>query len=488
MSAVFNYLGLVGAFLSAVLLFPALIAFGSGETENGISLVLYAALGSFLSITLLVATGHTAMLLDRRTSILLAVGGWILFPLLLAFPISGMFSIDYGAALFEAVSALTTTAADGVGRLEAQPAAAIALRAAIQWAGGLGTILTFLILLGPTSIGGLPKTRRSVGEASGRIATGIHRMAGSLTRYYSAATIFCFVLLMMTGIEPFAAIILSFTALSAGGYLPSDGELFELGNSAALVVISFFFIVAATSVYWHRMVGRWQIENLKRHRESYYLIGSVAVVTALLTVTFATTPGMINSTGPLGLAAEALFNAASLVSTSGLQSSNGVFTLLSPAFVFFVLLVGGGCYSAAGGIKYYRVGAMLFHARHDLSRLIYPHAVAPMRFGTEQYDLGVMKSIWSMFMAAALVLVAGSVLLALMGLDYQASITATIAAFVNAGPAYSDAWAPRGTEGWIAYHDMAIGMKLALAAIMLIGHLEVIAVVVALDPRRILFR
>ncbi|MEZ5880129.1 MAG: potassium transporter TrkG [Nitratireductor sp.] len=488
MFALFNYIGLVGTFISAVLLIPALTAFGFRETENGFSLLIYAALGGFLSVNLLVATQGRGSMLKRGTALMLAVFGWVLFPVALAFPIAGTFSISYSDALFEAVSALTTTAADGLGSLETRPASAIVLRASLQWIGGLLTILTFLVLLGPTGVGGLPKTRRSIGEGAGRVATGISRMTSSLTRYYVGATLVCFALLLLTGVSPFDSLILSSTAISSGGYLPPDGQLFELGTPATLLVMAFFFMLAATSVYWHRMVGRWQIDNLRRHRESYYLIAIMAAISVFLLIIFLTTPGMRQAAGTFSLISEAIFNAASLVSTSGLHSNAGIFTLLSPAFVFAVLLIGGGTYSSAGGLKFYRVGAMLFHARQDLAKLVYPHAVAPRHFGTETYNLQIMKAIWVMSISSIVAIAVGSGLLAMLGLDFQASITASVAAFTNAGPAYSPDWAPRGTEGWLAYHEMSSGMKFALAAIMLVGHLEVVAFLVVINPFRWLGR
>ena len=488
MFALFNYIGLVGTFISAVLLIPALTAFGFRETENGFSLLIYAALGGFLSVNLLVATQGRGSMLKRGTALMLAVFGWVLFPVALAFPIAGTFSISYSDALFEAVSALTTTAADGLGSLETRPASAIVLRASLQWIGGLLTILTFLVLLGPTGVGGLPKTRRSIGEGAGRVATGISRMTSSLTRYYVGATLVCFALLLLTGVSPFDSLILSSTAISSGGYLPPDGQLFELGTPATLLVMAFFFMLAATSVYWHRMVGRWQIDNLRRHRESYYLIAIMAAISMFLLIIFLTTPGMRQAAGTFSLISEAIFNAASLVSTSGLHSNAGIFTLLSPAFVFAVLLIGGGTYSSAGGLKFYRVGAMLFHARQDLAKLVYPHAVAPRHFGTETYNLQIMKAIWVMSISSIVAIAVGSGLLAMLGLDFQASITASVAAFTNAGPAYSPDWAPRGTEGWLAYHEMSSGMKFALAAIMLVGHLEVVAFLVVINPFRWLGR
>ena len=89
-----------------------------------------------------------------------------------------------------------------------------------------------------------------------------------------------------------------------------------------------------------------------------------------------------------------------------------------------------------------------------------------------------------LILAAAFVLAMtlGATALAITGLSFQASITASIATITNAGPAYSTDWVPRGTEGWIDYRDMSIIQKMILSLIMLVGRLEVIAVIVALSP------
>jgi trk system potassium uptake protein TrkH len=212
------------------------------------------------------------------------------------------------------------------------------------------------------------------------------------------------------------------------------------------------------------------------------LLALAAVLGFIFFVAIAAASG-IGSVSDTGLLfGEAVFNATSLVSTSGLQSRAGIFALLAPSFVLALLIIGGGCYSTSGGLKLYRVGAMMFHSRVELSKLVFPNGIPRASFGSETYNADLMKSIWTMFLAALFTIVLAANALALTGMDFQAGFTATIAAFSNAGPAYSPDWVPRGTPGWPDYSSMVTSQKLILATVMLLGHLEVIALIVALNP------
>jgi len=479
---ILHYLAVIGAFLSAGLILPSLIGFGTGDTERAGALLIYTAFGFFLSTAILMATRGRAFSLNRIGSIYLVVIGWVIFPLVLAIPFSGLMEITYHDALFEAVSAFTTTAADGIKNPEALGSTAVLLRATIQWFGGLLTLFSFVLFLGPLRIGGMPRPRTSIGEAAGRTSSGINRMAMNISRYFLVGTIICFSLLLLCGVDAYSSLILATTAITAGGYIPPGNELVDLATTPALLVMAFFFIMASTSIFWHRMIGRRQISNLKLHRESYFLLAIAACLAFILfvAIAYATGIGAVSNT-PL-LVSEAIFNATSIISTSGLQSRSGIFALLAPSFVMALLVIGGGCYSTAGGVKLYRIGAMLFHSRSELSKLVYPHGVPKARFGSDTHSLELMKSIWTMFLAALITIVFSANALALTGLDFQASFTAAIAAFSNAGPAYSTDWVPRGTPGWPAYGEMVASQKLILSAVMLLGHLEVIALIVALNP------
>ncbi len=483
MVALFNYLALIGSFLSASLVLPALVGFGTGSEDIANKLLVYAMLGGFLSLSVLMATQGREIQLDRISAVYLAIISWVFFPLVLAVPIADIYNIPFGDAIFEAVSAFTTTAADGIAASETLPPAAIFLRANLQWVGGLATILTFVLFLGPIRAGGMPKSRGSIGEASGRTTTSINRIAMNFFRYFVIITLICFTLLMLSGADAFSSLVLASTAVTAGGYLPGGADLITIGSGSTLLVMSFFFLLASTNVFWHRMVFRWQQEQLRQHRESYYIIGATVVLSLVVFL------AIVNASGPQAaigsfatVSAESVFNASSLISTSGLQSRPGIFALLSPAMVIAILFVGAGCYSMAGGIKFYRMGAMFFHASNDLSKLVFPNFVPRGHFGQEDYNLRMLKPIWTMMACLMATLITGTLVLAITGMDFQASLTASAAALSNAGPAYSADWVARGTAGWPAYFEMTVIQKMVLAAIMLLGRLEVVVFIVALNP------
>lgn len=329
----------------------------------------------------------------------------------------------------------------------------------------------------------MPKSRGSIGEASARTTTSINRIALNFFRYFVIISLICFTLLMLSGVDAFSSLILTSTAVTAGGYLPGDTPLIEIGSAFTFLVMSVFFLLASTNVYWQRLVLRWQTEQLRQHRESYYIFGTTLVLALVFMIVIYNASGSGTSAQSATLiASEAVFNASSLVATSGLQSRPGIFALVSPALVMAVLVIGAGCYSMAGGIKFYRLGAMLFHAGNDLSRLVFPNFVPRGHFAQEDYNLRLLKPIWTMMVCVLATIAAGSLALAITGMDFQASMTAAIAAVSNAGPAYSAEWVPRGTVGWPAWFEMSVVQKMIVSALMLLGRLEVVVFIVALNP------
>ena len=71
--------------------------------------------------------------------------------------------------------------------------------------------------------------------------------------------------------------------------------LVEVAPPLALFVMAFFFILAATNVFWHRMIMRWQVSNLRIHRESYYLIGAIFLLALVFLVVIFRASGSTSS-------------------------------------------------------------------------------------------------------------------------------------------------------------------------------------------------
>jgi len=482
MIAFLYYFAALGAILSGSLLFPALVAFGYGETDTGYLFLVYAALGGFLfGATLLAVMGRVGGL-DRNVAILLAVTSWIVFPGIVAIPMADVAGLSYMDGLFEAASSLTTTGASNFANLETLPKSVILFRAQLQWLGGIATLITLVLVLAPWQIGGLPKAgTASIAASLVASQTRLLSFCGSLFQVFLVLTVLCFVFLLMSGVETFNALIVALSALSTGGFMPSDQSGDVMLGTAGLLVTSMFLLIGATSIFWHRQLFLLRFEELRSHRESYFVLAGWFLLSLYIAWELFRVAGSSEVLSPVKAMAEGMFNAASIISTSAIQSRPGVFTILPPTLVLMLLLIGAGCYSTSGGIKYFRLGGMLSLAHHELNRLIYPHSVRPSRFGNTTYDAQFMKAIWSLF-TTVIVLIAISVcILSISGMGFQASFTATIAAIANAGPAYGPEWAAAGDPQWPSYGDMSIAQKLTLSTVMILGRLEIIAAIACLN-------
>lgn len=475
-----HYIALLGSILSASLLAPALFAYAQNEISEAIKLSLYATLGGYFFYSLLMGVRGRRHDLNRVNTICLVLISWTLFPLLLAIPLADLFDIMYGEAIFEAFSAFTTTGADGIGNAEALPKSAIWLRFQIQWLGGFATLATFTLFLGGIRIGGLPYRFTGKSEKSSDSRAPTNRFLWGLGQFYIGFTIAAFTAFLICGLSPLQSILLTSSAVSTGGYVPAGVANMESLGSGVMLVFSLFLLLGGTSVFWHRSVLSVDIKKLRTHRESYILLLIVVLLTISFYYVILNVSG--DSSGFIAVVSESIFNAMSIATTSGIESRPGIFALLSPLFVMFILFFGAGVYSTGGGVKIFRLGAMLFHTSRELSNLVYPNGVNKAGVAGEKYTIFEMNTIWTMFCACVAIVGIGSIALSLSGLSFDASITATIAAFSNAGPFYSPQWVERGAVGWPAYFEMNLNQKYILSVVMLFGRLEIIAIITVINP------
>ena len=482
MTAIVFYLASMGALLSVSMIIPVLIAFGFQEFEAGTKLFTYFAAWGFLSIGILLAIIGRNRALSRLGAFYLCLITWILFPSIIAIAIMDLLGVSYVEALFEAFSAFTTNGASIIGNPEVIPKSVISFLAVLQWLGGLATLITVSVVLAPSGIGGLgEESHNTFGKSLVANPIRLHEFCLKLLQISVILTAACFSILLLIGVSPFNGFILSMTALSTGGILPGTENIDLVLGFDGMAVIAIFMLIGATSIYWHRMLIVRRTEYLIAHRESYYFLA----LSIILAMTFAsviyTTSGSSSNSSHIYALSEGLFNSASLISTSGLQSRPGIFPLL-PSILVLTLLFFGGCgFSTSGGIKLYRIGGMLSQSVYELERLIFPNIVRSAHYGSQIYDLKLMKAMWSFFASAVIVIFIGAGLLAVCDLNFQAALTASIANFATAGPAYGPEWSVGSTQGWPEYFEMSGAAQMILIVLMLAGRLELIAILALLN-------
>ncbi len=482
MTAIVFYLASMGAFLSISMIIPVLIAFGFQEFEAGIKLFTHVAAWGFLSIGILLAIVGRSRALSRMGAFYLCLITWIFFPTIIAIAIMDLLSVSYVEALFEVFSAFTTNGASIIGNPDVVPKSVISFLAMLQWLGGLATLITVSVVLAPTGIGGLrEEMHNTFGKSLVAYPMRLHEFCLKLLQISIILTASCFSILLLLGVSPFDGFILSMTALSTGGILPGKENIDTTLGFDGMVVVAVFMLIGATSIYWHRMLIFWRREYLMAHRESYYFFALWVMVAMAFSSVIYTASGSSSSSSQVYALSEGLFNSASVISTSGLQSRPGIFPLL-PSMLVLTLLFFGGCgFSTSGGIKLYRIGGMFSQSLHELNRLIFPNIVGSAQFGSHIFDLKLMKAMWSFFASAVIVIFVGAGLLAVCDLNFQAALTASIANFTTAGPAYGPEWSVSSTQGWPEYFEMSGAAQIILIVLMLAGRLELIAILALLN-------
>ncbi len=453
----------------ALAMIPATLVAGTyGEQTLLVVFAVSALLIGFFSGALAFTLRGQDRRMRRREALTLAVLVWFGFPLLAALPFTGagFAPVD---AYFQSVSAFTTTGASLAVTTASLPRGIVFWQAALQWLGGLATLMTIILLLAPTGVGGLPTTLlRMIDHVRPTAAQRTRTVMGGILPLYGGMTLACVLLLLVANVPAFDALCLAFSTVSTGGMTPRDGGLSGYRSALVEPVLAIFMLYGATSILWHRMLASGETRLLKRHRESYLVVAltlSIGLVYAYQGILLGTDAGQALREG--------FFMGASLVSTTGFESRVGLVASIPIALVIGLTLCGGGSFSTAGGLKLYRIGAMLTQCGRELRGLVHPHAVLSRRFGSHDFDPGLMSSVWSYFALFLLTLAGLTAILSWTHPAAEGAFMAALAALSNVGPIYTLAWPDAG--GWPTYAAMPNVAKVTLIFGMVLGRLELVS-------------
>jgi trk system potassium uptake protein len=469
----------LGVFAFAMLI-PAAIAMAGGDYDNAESFLAVAGLTGFVAGAVFFALRGRPWRLGRFSAFLLVVLVWVVPPLIAAVPIMIGAEIDYLSAVLEAVSAYTTTGATALASVERLEPSIVFWRAELQWLGGLMTLISIVTVVAPAGVGGLSDRNLAVlGPAGERSLSRSLATTRTITLIYAAATAFCLCLLVIAGIPVFDATCLALATLSTGGMMPIDGTLADYQRPLAGVVIAFFMLIGATSIVWHRMIlqGRWTL--VLGHRESYWVIGVALLVGLMYAGEFAGGSEQGTAVSAVTALGQGLFTGISLVTTTGFEPTFAALAALPIATAGALAIIGGGTMSTAGGIKFYRIGAMVVQAAHEMKRLIYPHSVRSTRFGSTPYDIELMKAIWAGSIVALGFVAMATLLLTLNHPSFHGGALAAISAFSNMGPLYAAAW--DGSSAWPRFAEFDTFSTIVVIVTMIVGRIEAVALLTLLN-------
>ncbi|MEM1074501.1 MAG: potassium transporter TrkG [Pseudomonadota bacterium] len=461
------------AFLYACLL--GLVAFGMIATAHAGRAPRHGALGSLMS---LFAT-------------------FVFLPIFLAVPFyEARGAVDFFPTYVEMVSAVTTTGATVFNPPETLSNTLHLWRAQVGWMGGLTMWVAASAILAPLNLGGFEVTAQAEpGQRESRYSLigrtnpreRLWRIIVALVPIYVGLTLLLWVLLIVSGDPSLVALTHAMSIMSTSGISPVGGVA-GTGSGLTGEVLMFLFMLFALSRLTFSSDTVTATQGGIRTDPEFRL--GIAIVIGLPLMLFARHwVGAFESETEdnvfLAFRAfwGAVFTVMSFLTTTGFESSDWntarVWSgLETPGLIFMGLsLVGGGVATTAGGIKLLRVFALYLNGRRELERLVHPSSVSGAGRESRRLQRNGAFIAWIFFMLFALSMALLTVLLALLGVEFQDALVLSIAGLSTTGPLLSLA-----TDSPIALTELGPYAKSIFCAAMVMGRLETLAIVALLTP------
>jgi trk system potassium uptake protein TrkH len=381
------------------------------------------------------------------------------------------------AALFESVSGFTTTGATVFGDIEALPHGILFWRSFTQWIGGMGIIVLGVAVLPFLGVGGMQMFQAEVpGPTAERLAPRIAQTAKLLWLVYAGLTVAQIVLYLLGGMSAFDAVTHAFTTLSTGGFSPRNASIaaFDSAYLHYVTIVFMFFAGINFTLHYRALTGRPQRYFADTEWRTYCVLiiaASVLIAGALF---------VRGDHGQLGVERtlrDALFQAVSILTTTGYVTADWeLWPHATQLMLFLLMFVGGMAGSTAGGMKVIRFYAFHRHGLTWLRRSLHPNAIVLTRLGRKALRDDHMQDIIAFIMLFLALFVAGSLLLTILGHDFMTALGASASAIGNIGPGLGDVGAA-DHYGWMDPFS-----HILLIFLMLAGRLEIFTVLLLFHP------
>jgi len=388
--------------------------------------------------------------------------------LLMSWPImeTGVPFID---ALFEAVSGVTTTGLSTLSTIEHRSATFLFSRAWMQWYGGLGIVVLSVALL----MGHQAAARRLVKPVeSGEtlVATARTHARHSLI-IYVAITLFGIMLVWSLTGNGFTALLLVLSAVSTGGFAPSDASLAGLtSQSAAIAVIAISFLSAVSlPLYWRASQAGWRgaLPALYTDVELRALVLTCLITASLLTWLAWLEHGDLRwyQGFMMGFSAQTT-TGFSTMAVSGMDPASKLVMIVS-------MIVGGSVGSSAGGFKLLRALILLRLLQLMLrGAAMPPHAVAAPYLGGQLLEQDDITRALQLILLFIILVVLSWLAFLIMGYDPLDALFEVVSACATVG-----------LSSGISRPELETFLKGILCFDMLAGRVEIIALLAVLYPR-----
>ena len=470
-----NISAICGMYLAVAMLLPTSVDLYYGHKDWKV-FALSAVLVGGLSVLTAVATRAGPPPFSKKMGFLLVNVLWLAFSIIGAIPFMlSSLEMGFAKALFESVSAITTTGSTVIAGLDHAPPGILIWRSLLHWLGGIGIVALGLFVMPYLRVGGISFFKMESSDTNDKPFARIASFTRAFILVYVLITLACAITFAALGMSRFDAINHAMATVATGGFSTHDAS-FGYFNSLPLLWAATFFMTVCSLPFSILIVFmvRGRLDALRDPQIGVFLAYLVA-----FSIAIAVYHRLQNGVPFHAALAHSFFTVSTILSTTGFASED--YTLWGPFVVtmaFFMTFMGGCSGSTAGGIKAYRFIILFNSIRTGLYKLIYPDGIHAVRYGKMTVDADLQRNVILFFTTYLLLWAVGSLAMAAMGYDVLTSTSAVITALSNVGPGVGPIVGPAGNFSTIS--DPALYL---LSLMMLLGRLEVLTVLVVLTPR-----
>lgn len=463
-------IGLLVASLGVAMLFPMLVDISAG---NGNAMgfaqaaVITVAVGGLMALS---SANSSRKKLSVQQTFLMTTGVWLVLPVFGALPfITTATELRFIDAFFEAMSGLTTTGSTVLVGLEELPRGILFWRGLLQWFGGIGIIVVAMVFLPELRVGGMQIFRSQGFDTDGKILPRATEIASRISVVYFGLTILCALGYLAFGMEPFDAVTHAMTTIATGGFANYDASFAAFPAEVEYVAAIFMVAAALPFVRYVQLLAGSHTALLSDPQVRGFVVAILLVFVTMTAMRLFSSDGVSEP-----LVRKTLFNVVSILTGTGYASADYMtWGTAAVATFFFVGLIGGCAGSTSCSVKIFRYQLLFSSIATQIRHIHSPHGIFSPRYGGRPVGQDVLSSVMAFFVLFLVSLGIIAVILAMTGLDFVTSISGAAAALANIGPGLGPVIGPSGT--YAPLNDTA---KWVLAAAMLIGRLELMAVYV----------
>ena len=367
-AAILSSTGVIFLLSSVVMLTPLLILIPNPEeSANALSFCLPAGCLTLLGGILwrLFKSDENITLSVQEGGIIVLVS-WLTVIVFSSWPFTDVLGIPFSRAIFESVSAWTTTGLSVVDVTAAGPML-LFWRSVMQLAGGAGlAIIMMSAIVGPTGVG--------ISSAEGRsdqLVPHVRQSARLVLIIYTAYAVAGSLAYWMAGMSLFDAVNHAFAAVSTGGFSTRPDSI-GYWNSISVEAVTLPLMLLGnlsfvTAWFLWRGKFRFVFKNGEVRLQSVLMPLSAAVVFIFTCRTLYPHIGKAMRV--------AVFETVSALTTTGFSTvSYGNWNSFGVILLISLMLIGGGTCSTAGGIKQFRIYLLLKLLFWDIKRHLIPRS------------------------------------------------------------------------------------------------------------------